>query len=129
MNTEPKMNGQSGNPLECKVCLNTQGYTRIYSNLDKCATCGFVTYRDFNQDELSNIYDDEYFSGSEYPDYLGQQSALRRSMQYHLAQMKRYMPLAGSLLEVGSAYGLFLDEARPFFNSVRGVDICQGPTA
>jgi hypothetical protein len=129
MNIEPMINGQSDKSLECKVCLNTQGYTRIYSNLDKCEACGFVTYLNFSQSALSDIYDDEYFSGSEYPDYLGQQAALRRSMQRHLAQMKRYMPLAGNLLEIGSAYGLFLDEARRYFKSVRGVDICEGPTS
>src|SRR5207237_7603407 len=63
----------------------------------------------------------------DYPDYLGQQDAVRRSMRRHLRQMSRYQNLGGALLEVGCAYGLFLDEARAFFSTVKGVDICEGP--
>ena len=41
-------------------------------------------------------------------------------MRRHLEQMSRYMPLDGSLLEVGCAYGLFLDEAALHFIQTAG---------
>ena len=69
------------------------------------------------------------FSGAEYPDDLGQRDALRRSMRRHLEQMTRIQPARGDLLEVGCAYGLFLDEARHSFESVTGIDICAAPIA
>jgi 2-polyprenyl-3-methyl-5-hydroxy-6-metoxy-1,4-benzoquinol methylase len=112
----------------CKVCESTAGYERVHGQLEQCRACGFVTFRDYSQDDLAQIYNDDYFSGKEYPDYVGQQDALRRSMQRHLAQMALYKPGYGSLLEVGCAYGLFLDEARAKFSEVAGVDICESPT-
>ncbi|HLL71594.1 MAG TPA: class I SAM-dependent methyltransferase [Pyrinomonadaceae bacterium] len=113
----------------CKVCESTAGYERVHGQLEQCRACGFVTFRDYTPESLAEIYTDDYFAGKEYPDYVGQQDALRRSMRRHLAQMARYNPRRDSLLEVGSAYGLFLDEARTEYGEVAGVDICESPTA
>ncbi len=120
---------RSPNDEVCKVCESTEGYDRVFERLDKCRSCGFITFHGSSQDAPSSLYDEDYFAGGEYPDYLGQQDALRRSMRRHLKQMARYHPNRGSLLEVGSAYGLFLDEAKGHFESVAGIDICEGPTA
>lgn len=114
--------------MDCQVCGSHEGYKPVLKQLDQCTACGFITYHDFDRTALKGIYTDEYFAGDEYPDYLGQQDALRRSMRHHLQQMWRYRPQRGSLLEVGCAYGLFLDEARPYFRSVTGIDICVTPT-
>jgi SAM-dependent methyltransferase len=113
----------------CRVCGSTAGYTRVLNQLDQCLTCGFITFNEVDPAALNALYDDEYFAGAEYADYVGQQDALRRSMRNHLEQMWRYHPGRGSLLEVGCAYGLFLDEARRFFTEVAGIDICAGPIA
>lgn len=113
----------------CRVCGSREGYKSVLGQLEQCTACGFVTYRDFDQSELADIYNEEYFAGDEYPDYLGQQDSLRRSMRHHLKQMWRYHPRRGALLEVGCAYGLFLDEARPHFRRVNGIDICATPVA
>lgn len=113
----------------CKVCESDAGYERVYGQLEQCRACGFVTFRDYTPDTLAEIYTEDYFSGKEYPDYVGQQDALRRSMRRHLKQMARYNPRRDSLLEVGCAYGLFLDEARAEYKEVAGVDICESPTA
>src|SRR5688500_3013273 len=111
----------------CAVCGASGAPRRVLGVLDQCPSCDFVYAGQAEPDELLSIYDDTYFSGAEYPDYLWQQESLRRSMRRHLAQMRRTLPLQGSLLEVGCAYGLFLDEARRDFERVVGVDICAGP--
>lgn len=113
----------------CRVCGSNEGYQRVLHRLDRCRVCDFVTFNDLSPNDLLDIYDDAYFAGNEYPDYVGQQDALRRSMRSHLNKMWRYHPRLDSLLEVGCAYGLFLDEARTYFRSVAGVDICITPTA
>jgi SAM-dependent methyltransferase len=110
----------------CAACGGPAAHVRIHSGLDRCIGCGFVVYREVAAAELNQLYDESYFAGEEYADYLGEQDALRRSMRRHLAQMRRYRPLGGSLLEVGCAYGLFLDEARSHFRAVAGVDISAG---
>ena len=105
-----------------------EGYKQVLRQLDKCLACGFITFRDYKAQALLEIYSDEYFAGAEYADYVGQQDAMRRSMRRHLKQMNRYNPKHGSLLEIGCAYGLFLDEARSYFSCVSGIDICTTPT-
>jgi SAM-dependent methyltransferase len=112
----------------CKVCGSHEGYKRVLQQLERCRACGFITYNDFTASTLLELYNDQFFAGNEYPDYAGQQNALRRSMRRHLEQMWRYHPHSSSLLEVGCAYGFFLDEARSHFTSVTGVDICSTPT-
>lgn len=123
------MTGRRDGGGACRVCGDDAGYARVHGQLDRCRSCGFVTFLGYAPEELADIYNEDYFAGSEYPDYVGQQDALRRSMRRHLAQMARYGARGGSLLEVGCAYGLFLDEARAQFREVVGVDICHAPTA
>lgn len=79
--------------------------------------------------DFAELYDDRYFAGGEYADYRGQEPAIRRSMRRHLDQMSRYRSTGGDLLEVGCAYGFFLDEARKRFGTVRGIDIAEGAVA
>ena len=79
--------------------------------------------------DFAELYDDRYFAGGEYADYRGQEPAIRRSMRRHLDQMSRYRPAGGDLLEVGCAYGFFLDEARRRFDTVSGMDIAEGAVA
>lgn len=113
----------------CPVCATDAGFDRALGTLERCRSCGFIAYRGASPAELAALYDDRYFAGAEYPDYLGQEAALRRSMRRHLRQMARYTPLRGALLEIGCAYGLFLDEARAHFSRVMGIDVCAGPVA
>ena len=100
----------------CPLCLNEDVTAATIPNLQQCRACGFVFFPVQNAAALLDLYDEDYFSGPEYPDYLGQQPALRRSMRRHLRQMGTVHRLGGSLLEVGSAYGFFLDEARAHFD-------------
>src|SRR6266550_5098079 len=111
----------------CDVCGTERPVVPVLDDLVRCGVCGFVYYPVDAAIDFRALYGDEYFSGFEYVDYLGQQAALRRSMQHHLQQMRRYTPLGGALLEVGSAYGLFLDEARLSFKRVVGIDVADAP--
>jgi len=110
---------------ECAACGSRVAPGPLYAHLVRCPDCGFASYPVENEIDFASLYDDGYFKGFEYVDYLGQQAALRRSMRRHLTQMSKYTELGGSLLEVGSAYGFFLDEARRFFDPVIGVDIAE----
>ena len=112
----------------CPVCQGEDVTAATIPNLQQCRACGFVFFPVQNAAALLDLYDEDYFSGAEYPDYLGQQPALRRSMRRHLRQMGTVHRLGGSLLEVGSAYGFFLDEARAHFDCLVGIDICESPT-
>ena len=87
--------------------------------------CGFLFLRNTAGIDFASLYGEDYFAGEEYPDYLGQERALRRSMRRHLEQMATYRPHGGALFEVGAAYGFFLDEAKALYDSTEGIEISE----
>ena len=109
-------------PAVCLVCGQPAELDRVLGTLARCRTCGFVTWPQAPPDPAA-LYNEQYFTRVDYPDYLGNESALRRSMVRHLHQMTHYWCRRGALLEIGSAYGFFLDEARNHFDRVVGVDV------
>ncbi len=72
----------------------------------------------------ASIYTDAYFQGGHpdgYADYLGSGDELRHEFRRILAALTRHVD-RGRLVELGCAYGFFLDEARVAFE-VCGVEI------
>ncbi len=96
--------------------------------LIRCRECGFVT-ADVAIDEadLRALYGRHYFNGGEYADYAADQDVLRRNFSRRIATLLRHVsnPGARSLFEIGSAYGFFLDEAKPRFATVSGIDVAE----
>ena len=78
-----------------------------------------------NVDSLKpdELYDEAYFSGAEYADYLRDRDVLERNFNARLKEVRRFHT-NGKLIEVGCAYGYFLNLARRYF-SVRGFDIAE----
>src|SRR5262249_21720473 len=75
-------------------------------------------------------YTDDYFSGRHadgYADYRASEPVLRREFARTVAFMHRYC-LGGRLIELGCAYGFFLQEARRFFK-VSGVELAEDAAA
>ena len=68
--------------------------------------------------------DDGYFEGGErgYSSYQAQEPTLRPTFRRFLAELSRRGMTGGRLLEVGCAYGFFLNEARGFFDHRTGTD-------
>ena len=84
--------------------------------------------------------DPSYFEGGDgpgYSSYLAQESTLRRTFRRLLRTMQRRGMTAasgspadrGRLLEVGSAYGFFLDEAQPYFGHRAGTEFSEAGAA
>jgi cyclopropane fatty-acyl-phospholipid synthase-like methyltransferase len=111
--------------MTCVACGEITQYRAAFAGLDRCDGCGFITYRPSNGFDPTVLYGAPYFEGEEYPDYVGQERALRLSMRRHLSQMKKYVRLEGALLEVGCAYGFFLAEAAEHFSPVVGIDVAE----
>jgi SAM-dependent methyltransferase len=79
---------------------------------------------DFNADAY---YTAEYFDGGHadgYADYQGSALILRREFSKVVQRLQEMLPKGGRLLEIGCAYGFFLEEARKHF-SVCGIEISQ----
>jgi SAM-dependent methyltransferase len=111
----------------CQLCETSGPMPVLYPQhqILKCPRCGLVFYA--GRIDPAEVYTEEYFIGTDYPDYLSEEAALRRTFR-GCVRFLRTVKGGGRLLEIGSAYGLFLDEARRYYD-VRGVDIAAGPAA
>jgi SAM-dependent methyltransferase len=67
----------------------------------------------------------EYFEGGAagYDSYLAQEPALRATFRSVVANLVKAGFAGGELLEVGSGYGYFLDEARAAFSAITGTEL------
>ena len=112
---------------KCLVC----GGLYVPSNLPglvKCQSCSFLTADlKLSQKELEKLYDQSYFTGQEYKDYLGERTLIEKHFRVRLRRLLKYIPDANNkrLFEIGSAYGFFLSVARDWFASVEGIDISR----
>ncbi len=95
----------------------------LFRGLLKCATCGFV-WADLrlSEEDLRKMYEKNYFFGGEYRDYLAEEGPIRKDFERNLKLLLPHSS-GGKLLELGSAYGFFLDRAKPHFSSVEGVEL------
>jgi len=100
----------------CLVC----GDKRFHPYLDillKCPTCGFVTAHQGGATAIGQLYEGEYVTGAEYLDYLADEPLFRRTFHRRLNEILDRKP-GGRLLEIGAAYGFFLDLARRHFDAI-----------
>ena len=114
----------------CLVCNSNLGPSR-YAGLLQCVECSFITADVcLSSEELAALYGANYFFGEEYSDYLADRKTIQRNFHNRLHVLLRYVkdPSGKRLFEIGSAYGLFLDVARPSFQSVEGIDVSQPAT-
>lgn len=107
--------------MACLVC-GDQDTSHLFDGIFCCPSCQFA-WADIkiSDEEFKKIYNKNYFFGEEYVDYLKEELPLRKNFQRSLKWMTAFQP-EGNLLEVGCAYGLFMDEAQKYYN-VQGVDI------
>lgn len=111
----------------CDLCGKTS-YALIYRvrgyPIVRCRTCGLTAVpRDPHQD-LVSLYDVPYWESPDEVGYNGYRAAEARKRHHFRGLVRELNALVapGKLLEIGSAYGFFLDEARQRGWHVRGVE-------
>jgi SAM-dependent methyltransferase len=100
-------------------------YRRNACDIWRCARCG-IGRAETAGFEPAAYYTGDYFSGAHsdgYADYLAAEPVLRREFARSAALLRRYCP-AGRLLDVGCAYGFFLQEAAPYYE-VSGIELAE----
>jgi SAM-dependent methyltransferase len=122
---QPRLTDAAGALNQCIVCGATQ-VVSLYRSILRCGACGYV-YADvrLTDEELHALYNTQFFTGAEFSDYAGDERFFRKNFRRRLKKLKRFLDPErhGRLLEIGSAYGFFLDEVRDEFTSVQGIDI------
>src|SRR5262245_22186186 len=95
----------------CELCGHAGPMRDVYPRLRivRCPCCSLMCFAD--DVDPSRLYMDAYFAGGEYADYVADRSILQRNFARRIGQLLRLKP-GGKLLEIGSAYGFFLELAR-----------------
>lgn len=113
--------------LYCQVCgADSHRLRFVVENYKilKCDNCG-VGRVDVNDFDPIEHYDKGYFNGNykhSYRDYLGSEKTISREFGSLIKYIRSVGPRSGKLLELGSAYGFFLQQAKPYYD-VHGVEI------
>jgi SAM-dependent methyltransferase len=116
--------------IVCPACSRTTVHRKLFSkkscDILQCTQCGLGRAESDGSFDVHRYYTAEYFSGERrdgYADYLGSESVLRREFA-RTVEFIRCFHEGGRLLEIGCAYGFFLDEARRFYD-VAGLEIAE----
>jgi 2-polyprenyl-3-methyl-5-hydroxy-6-metoxy-1,4-benzoquinol methylase len=116
----------------CQIC-SARTFSPLFKkngfDILKCASCGIVFTRIPPGFDLLSIYDESYFQGGQadgYGDYVGTEAVLRREFKKSVSVIRQVTGHRSGLklLELGSAYGFFLDEASKYFECV-GIEVSQ----
>jgi SAM-dependent methyltransferase len=118
---------------DCPACGRSTAHAWLYAIRDctilRCAACG-LGRTEAPAFAPEGYYTDDYFTGQHadgYADYRGAEAVLRREFARTVAFIRARRD-GGRLLEVGCAYGFFLQEARPFFD-VCGIELAADAAA
>jgi SAM-dependent methyltransferase len=107
----------------CLLCDSAE-IVPYFRGLLKCKSCNFITTDlEIDASEIRKIYQKNYFFGNEYVDYIRDKEILQSNFRKRLKSILKYKD-SGFLVEVGCAYGFFLDLARQYFE-VKGYEICK----
>lgn len=119
--------------MPCPACAKSTEHRELFVKngcaILQCGACGIGRAETTNFDP-QRYYTGDYFSGVHpdgYADYRGTEPVLRREFARTVEFIRRYRP-GGRLLEIGCAYGFFLQEARQFYD-VQGLEIAEDAVA
>jgi hypothetical protein len=113
----------------CIVCGATPR-TPLYRVLEQCGECGFVRADlAIGEDEIKKLYQEDYFRGTEYGDYLADCRVHRKNFAYRFEELTRLAGSLESLFEIGCAYGFWLECAAGRGVRCAGVDLCAEAVA
>lgn len=107
--------------MHCVIC-DQNNWESLYSNLLKCQQCGFIRAKDkYYKLNSTKLYNQNYFSGLDYKNYALEVTALQENFKDRLNKIIRHKS-HGRLLEIGCAFGYFLQIASKNFRTY-GVDL------
>jgi cyclopropane fatty-acyl-phospholipid synthase-like methyltransferase len=106
----------------CELCAFEGSPEPFYPDLHivRCPACGLVYY---DGSAPGQLYTREYFAGGEYHDYLADKATLQRNFARRIVSLRKLKP-GGRLLEIGAAYGFFLELAQSHWEA-RGLEISR----
>lgn len=124
----PYKPGASPIAVECCPLCGGSSIEALYSDLAHCRQCDHTfAAAELTSQQVVELYDETYFHGEEYYDYPSDQRVIELNFRSRLKVLRSFLDPARHqrLFEVGCAYGFFLQLARPYFESVQGIDVAE----
>lgn len=119
------MGNMSGSLEHCVVCDGTVSEPWL-EKLRRCSGCGHI-YADMSMFEFDprEWYKGDFFKGGAYCDYKADKKTIQKNFRARLKKLWKFVDNASSasLLEIGCAYGFFLEVAQEHFKQVEGIDV------
>jgi len=107
----------------CPCCLRAD-WTPRWTGFVVCRNCGLMTVNQgFSPADLRRFYQEDYFQGREYVDYVADKPAHLHTLRNHLRVVRRHSPPGGRILEIGCAYGFFLELIQRVYPGSVGIDV------
>lgn len=118
-----KIDKKSKKIRQCIAC-NGKEYSDYGKELIKCRTCGLVVAKEIPTfEQLRKLYQEEYFFGMEYSDYKADRPALEKNFMTRVKHLKQYLHKDAKVLEIGCAYGYFLNIIKEKVSWHQGYDV------
>jgi 2-polyprenyl-3-methyl-5-hydroxy-6-metoxy-1,4-benzoquinol methylase len=117
----------STHAIACDICANTDWKTHG-ALLIQCAHCGLIRAKEtYAPQELQKLYQHAYYFGAEYSDYLRDRTALEKNFRQRNRFLTRLGCLRGdsAVIEIGCAYGFYLNLLRGKVKSAAGYDVTE----
>lgn len=109
----------------CIACDSVK-FTNYGKQLVECQNCGLVVAKEIPSfAELQKLYEEEYFFGMEYSDYKADRPALEKNFKIRIKHLKKYLHPKSKVLEVGCAYGYFLNLIKEDVDWHKGYDVSK----
>lgn len=113
--------------MNCDICYS-ESNENYYPGIVKCSSCGHIyADQELTSKQLKEIYNKDYFHGDEYSNYIAERDTIEKNFRRisniinkHITDTKQK-----NILEIGSAYGFFLNMVKDEFNIVKGLEICK----
>lgn len=112
--------------MECPACGERVKFLPKYPEIGiyACPSCKFMVAVT-DDIEYTKIYSEDYFDGTEYLDYTAEERVLKMNFKKLLNTLIRTIGRPRKVLEIGCAYGFFLDVAKNAGIATVGIDISK----
>lgn len=111
----------------CLICRGTK-ITPLYKGLLRCDDCRHV-FADLklSDAELAALYSEDLFKEGEFLDYLADHKYFTKNFRLRYRVLRQFLQPERhqTLLEIGSAYGFFLELVHSDFRKVLGIDVTE----
>lgn len=125
------MSDYTASPLKCYICGETSVTVKQIVGsypVMLCNSCGLLWVHDITEQQIIDFYNGEYFKSKDsvigYSDYVADELLHRKNAASIIKKAQKYIHEAEPLaLDVGCAFGFFMDEATKLGQKTTGLEL------